>query len=358
MKGRWQLLGSLLFLILPCILGAETGKRTENDDVTHLRYFGYYWSNITLPETVTVDGAEGKLAQTKDAVNYSDEMADHTNIVWIVAQHDYKQQLEQARQRGQVVILDVARFFFYDPGKPQVGPILYRDYAGAKQRFRDFWESEIMGKYDDVVKVIYPMDEPYHHFVNAFFPWSRAKEQEAVYNHLIQVGHAIKSVAPTVKLALTFDPVNAMDPRSKVPPNYDWAGYYFYDDFDNCQAVNAPNPSKQNKSNRFAKMYEAVENKLTDDSQRIYLIPPCFQRLDKNTIAPMKTREKLLYAYRLAASREKTIMITPFLWRSFTDGKQGQKVYRGAREIPELQLLLKEMGQAIIHHKALEPQDI
>lgn len=278
---------------LNCSDDANTQTRSQDNrtDTPHIKYFGYYGSAL--------EGIGNG--------NYINEVSDHSNLVWVGYSTDDDlnlRKIEQARQRGLKVVMDVQVYFF--DGDYNLLP----DFS-KWDRFAEKLKPYLTGQ-DPTIIAFYPLDEPYMNGkVKGISYWDMKGRLELISE---KIRSSFRGVVrdSAVKLAVIFSVGEIYSHAFNLPRNFDWFAFNAYDCWTkNCRFdLSIPEIHKRLK---------AQVARLRDSSQkRVFLLADAmaFGQGEPSPEFQNGIRDRARRYYELAANDPCVVAIVPFIYQS------------------------------------------
>jgi hypothetical protein len=308
----------MLCSLLSLIHGTDAfalGKKQKKDptsppappaaSMSHIEYFGYYASAMSGVGTG----------------NYIQETSSHSNLVWIreFCGQSEVSKLQQARARGMKAVLDVGcNFFDFRTLKLLPEKEIERRLAGLIPRIQP---------YLDTIAAFYPLDEPFHIGKKKGISYGYMGEQ------LRTVNRVLKSLFPTIPIAVIITTEAINSPEVRVPENYDWVGFDCYGSWVQCQ-----------ESGSIPSLYARMLAKLKPH-QKTMVIADANIREHAGSEEQRQLANRAGLYFNLAASDPRVIAFIPFIYQSFDEGSRH---YVGVRDMPRVLPTYISIGRSII----------
>lgn len=313
----------------------------------HLEYFGYYWSAINeKPILISEDGES--YTEEADAINYMDEYQDHTNLSWLHSGFPgFKEQMDLAKFYNQKVVIDISAQVFIDHSGQNPGLYFNENYDDLRNRLNNWWQNNIVAHgFEDMIFFLTPADEPYHHFADKFWTWDENDSIKKMNRHLNRLADIIKQVTGA-KVGLSFNPKFASKDKVKLNDTFDFLGFYCYTNMSRCHSYRTWYGVKIYYS--LADLVNQLELKTPGGRQNWFLIGPSFQIHSNNkSLSESENIAQFNRMYNYAKSNRRVQALIPFIWRSYREGENLEKLRTGARQMPNLRSRLIEIGKEII----------
>ncbi len=315
----------------------------------HLKYFGYYWSGITeKPISIHEDGES--FTEGDEEVNYIDEHQDHTNITWLYANfRKFKENMDLAKFYGHKVVIDLAPIIFRDQTGQARGLYYHEDYDHIQSALATWWQTSIVDAgYEDMVAMLVPVDEPYHHFVDdGFLGFGKSeKDIKKLNRHLDKIGEIIKFVTGR-KIGVSLSPSFVINRNARLGRIWDYLGFYCYDNMNDCASKRTWYGAKIHYT--LQDLINHLELKTYGGSQLWFLIGPAFiSHTSKRPATPPELVQRFNDMYNVAKNNRRVFGLFPFIWRSYREGENLQKLRTGARDIPLVKDRMIQIGKEII----------
>ena len=256
--------------------------------------------------------------------DYSDEVSDHSNILWTRAETDsISQKLNHTRAVGMKAIAVLENWVFFDDNMN-----LRTDY---QTRWNDYADQIRPYIIDGTVKAIYPVDEPYLQASTAGTSISAMKVT------LDKVISTIRGSFPNTPIAVIFSYLELIDSQVLIPTGYNWVGFDCYSDsFYQCNG-SAP-----------LHYLDVLKSKKTT-SQKIILVP--FGSVAKAPVDSVPTADDDLRIsdavdgyIQWSITDPEIIGMYPFLWE---DNYDGLNYYHGTNGLPNLRAKFTALGSCL-----------
>lgn len=252
-----------------------------------LKYFGYFSSGQ--------DNTPGVVRPSyQDGANIMRDVADQSNVVWIVDNEVPK--LRLARELRVHAILYLYRMFFQDEWLPIDPARFTADWQAFAPRLAEFVA-------DGTLVAIAPLDEPLAQVAgHAGDPASLSAQQ--MYQRLGDIATLIHGSFPSLPV-MVDEQAAAITPAYAPPAGYDWIGFYCYGPSDVCN---------------FGGRVEILKGKAVA-GQKLFLIT------DANLLSSNpgdqndgERARRLDDALAVARAEPLVVALLPFLWQSFSEG--------------------------------------
>lgn len=239
----------------------------------------------------------GYFASASDGVgigDYTNQIADHTNVSWIGGSEVKK--LQDASARNMKAIIGPFWYFFeFDKdNKPRLRADYLTNWAALSAEIKP---------YTSDIAAFYPIDEPYWHE-----PTHSCTTE--IKSDLEKVIATIKADFPTIPVAVFFA-VPCVTSDLRIPNGYDWVGFDCYGSFIDCGA-----PHKS------APWYAETLLSRMSPHQKLILAPDGWHPGHTCSSLPYQNELALRAEqyYGLALSEPRVIGLFTFIYQSFEGG--------------------------------------
>lgn|GEM_PF-2094415 len=265
----------------------------EQDRYSHLKYFGFY-------------------ASAMESWNYTEELAEFTNLTWIQvgastaqpeAIAEIVRRLREADAAGVQAVLSVEPFMFKNnKGEPRPNAEI-EDFLVELRTQLEF------AGLVDTVAMIYPKDEPFREFVNARKPnfyeqYVSGNVYKDIHRDLKRVNALIKLVFPDKPIGVILSGYELFHKFFSIPENYDWVGFDCYD-----------NLFKACDDKSFIQTYRHLLDHM-QPYQKLMAVPETWATNESlhRVDWPVILTSRLQHHYEIALSEPRFVAFIPFLW--------------------------------------------
>jgi hypothetical protein len=291
---------ALIFSFLMLMSCHKQNQPEQNEDVTHLKYFGFtlidtYWDDPTDHTTTT---------------NYIGEVSDFTNLADILVinpSDDISARIAKMNAVQVTSLLHISEIFFERVGDSSPSGAAYGLRADYKTRWHQFISVNNLQPNQGLTPILYIGEEP---------TWNGISFAE-----LKAATDFIKSTLPTFPLMI-IEAYSAID-QLQIPTSVDWIGFDHY-------------TIKDPKSNgEYLNELNNLKSKFSRNDQKLVLIMDAHYirtlHGDYGGIELDEMQEVANSYYELAKLEPKTVALIGYFWPSGFDNPGSV----GARNMPQ-----------------------